>query len=427
MVEWNKSLNEPPSTVCMDPVEYAATFLNDRTSEPLIRMAFGLAYAIIFVLGIGGNSLVILSVYKNKTLQSVRNTFIVSLSCSDIAVCLTSVLITPITTMAKQWLFGDAMCYLFPLFQGMSICISTFTLMAIAVDRYILIIHPTKPPIRLEHAVCMIVGIWLSAASVSVPMAVYSYPYELTSSSSSSVIDFATNQTNGTKYTFCGSFCDEQWPSTNSRQLYGTAVLVLQFLIPLTVIGYSYSAICFKLTHSVAHKSSGVNLQHGAALSERQKAVLRRKQRTNRMLIAMVVIFACCWFFQVAINVLKDYNQSPSFITDQPYAYGLLFHSLAMTSTFWNPILYAGMNEAFREAFLDLLPCLRMICSKEDVSRPSNRHSQKRLLSNAEFEPPTALNSDDFNRRLSPPMITTTTLTVNGYSMGSKNGKAVNV
>lgn len=403
--------------------------LNDRTSDPLIRFAFGLIYGVIFVLGVGGNTLVILSVYKNKSLQSVRNTFIVSLSCSDIAVCLTSVLITPITTMVKSWLFGEAMCYIFPLIQGMSICISTFTLMAVAIDRYILIIHPTKPPIRKEHAVGMIICIWISAASLSIPMAVHSYPFEMTP-----ILANVSEVGDAPRYTPCGYFCGEQWPSTESRQLYGTAVLVLQFLIPLTVIGYSYSAICLKLAHGVTAKTSVGSCAKGTQLSERQKTVLRRKQRTNRMLITMVVIFALCWFLQVLFNVLNDYNKSPEFIKDQTYAFGLLFHSIAMASTFWNPILYAGMNEAYREAFLDLLPCLRSMFQSGDDG-PPKRHSQKRLLSNVDFEGPTALNSDDFNRRLSPPMITTaattTTTTIlqsNGLSVKlSTNGKPVDV
>ncbi len=51
----------------------------------------------------------------------------------------------------------------------MSICISTSTLTSIAIDRYILIIHPTKKPINKHQALIMIGGIWVLAIGIALP------------------------------------------------------------------------------------------------------------------------------------------------------------------------------------------------------------------------------------------------------------------
>lgn len=68
-------------------------------------------------LGVLGNTLVVLSVIRHKSLQSVRNIFIVSLSVTDIVISVVSGSITPITAFTKIWLFGEFLCYLVPLMQ----------------------------------------------------------------------------------------------------------------------------------------------------------------------------------------------------------------------------------------------------------------------------------------------------------------------
>uniref|UniRef100_A0A914YHG1 G-protein coupled receptors family 1 profile domain-containing protein n=1 Tax=Panagrolaimus superbus TaxID=310955 RepID=A0A914YHG1_9BILA len=78
---------------------------------------FAVIYSLIVTLGILGNTLVILSVMRHRSLQSVRNMFIVSLSCSDIVVSIVSGTITPISAFTKVWIFGGALCKLVPLIQ----------------------------------------------------------------------------------------------------------------------------------------------------------------------------------------------------------------------------------------------------------------------------------------------------------------------
>lgn len=74
---------------CDDVVEYFSTRFQDETARPHVRAIFGIFYSLIFAAGLLGNGLVIASVWKYPALQTVRNFFIVSLSCSDVVVCLT--------------------------------------------------------------------------------------------------------------------------------------------------------------------------------------------------------------------------------------------------------------------------------------------------------------------------------------------------
>ncbi len=83
----------------------------------MMGVFFGV-YALIFVLGVVGNLCVVFAVGTRPDLRSIRNLFIVSLSSSDIGVCFTSVLITPISTFYTNWIFGAAFCRILPVLQA---------------------------------------------------------------------------------------------------------------------------------------------------------------------------------------------------------------------------------------------------------------------------------------------------------------------
>ncbi|KRY87388.1 Neuropeptide Y receptor type 1 [Trichinella pseudospiralis] len=359
---------------CVEYSDYVYEIHKDLTREGWIRGIFLICYLVIFIAGITGNVCVIISVARKTSLQSVRNLFIVSLSCSDIVVCLTSLPITPITIIRKNWLFGLPLCYIFPLLQCMSTIISTFTLMAIAIDRFILIIYPTKPPLNRCHATTMIVAIWTLAISISIPMLLHYNLYKI-----------PYHQDGNVTVWYCGYFCDETWPNLEARQAYGSVVLVLQFIIPLIVITFCYASISLRVGKGVALRQGGkMLLANGAgapdALLTRHKVALKRRQRTNRMLISMVAVFVACWFFQVLLNVLRDFNATPFAIASQPYLSSLIVHCIAMSSTLWNPILYAWLNDTFRTAFYEILPFMSVLCC---ISKPNAAAMEGRFRSDS--------------------------------------------
>lgn len=243
-----------------------------------------------------GNLLVIISVYRHRSLQSVRNIFIVSLSCSDIVVSIVSGTITPITGFSKIWLFGASLCKLVPLiqvpkythsctpetkrttlnlFKGASLCFSTFTLTAISIDRFILIIFPTGFSVQKRCAL-LVIGVNIGVAvAISAPMF---FMQKLIS----------YNQ-------FCGRFCSEDWGDNYAgRSFYGTLVLLLQFGVPFIVITFSYSMISLKLSKGMlVSRDGGASPQKVLSVQQREqrRIAFKRRIRTNRMLMAMVIVF----------------------------------------------------------------------------------------------------------------------------------------
>ncbi len=243
------------------------------------------------------------------------------------------------------------MCKLFPLIQCMSICISTLTLTSIAIDRYILICHPTRRPIKRNGAIGIIVIIWEIAGSLGIPMMVHG--------SVTTVLGL------------CETFCQEVWKSRLDQTIYGLSVLILQFVLPFLIMGYCYSKIFLAL---------GARMEPGASGSVRRVSVALKRQRTNKMLIAMCLIFVSCWSLQVLSNLLFDLDSLPQFILNQHFFFSLVTHSVAMTTVFWNPLLYAWLNENFRRAFFELMPFLSKILRSSAENNVESEGEMQLLL-----------------------------------------------
>ena len=75
------------------------------------------------------------------------------------------------------------------------------------------------------------------------------------------------------------------------------------------------------------------------------------------MLIAMVSIFVCCWLPLNVVHIISEYRET---VTEWNYFVLVFFiaHVIAMSSTIYNPFLYAWMNENFKKEFKQVIPCL---------------------------------------------------------------------
>ncbi|KAI6205592.1 Neuropeptide receptor 10 [Aphelenchoides besseyi] len=347
--------NDSSTETCVNIREYLWSQQHDLTSLPSTMAIFFLLYTCIITLGVLGNSLVIASVVRHKSLQSTRNVFIVSLSCSDIVVSLVSSVFTPISAFTKIWIFGKSLCKLVPVIQGTSLCFSTLTLTAISIDRFILIIYPTKRSIQMRHAF-QIIGLNLVIAlSTSLPMFF-----------KQKLVDYAN---------FCGQFCAEDWEADSlGRKNYGTIVFVIQFLVPIVIITFCYGVIVYRLGNGMLIKTKrGSDQTTPVFQSDQRRMAMKRRMRTNKMLVAMVAVFLLCWLPTVLFNGLRDWNSLPEYFVKQEYLVGISTHLISMSSTVWNVFLYAT-NDQFRLAFAEYLH----FCQGKSrlVRNPSSAHRE---------------------------------------------------
>ncbi|KAJ8716311.1 hypothetical protein PYW08_013596 [Mythimna loreyi] len=312
----------------------SADFQNNTTTDPIedkaIQAAFCTAYTIIFVVGIFGNALVCYAVIRNRAMQTVTNLFITNLALSDILLCVFAVPFTPLYTFLGRWVFGGPLCHIMPYAQGCSVYISTLTLTSIAIDRFFVIIYPFKPRMKIQTCICLIVFIWVFSLSVTFPYGYYMALQDV--------------------------YCAEKWPSDQIRKAFGAVTTIMQFVVPFIVMAFCYTCVSIKLNDRLKSRPGSKN-------SKKEDAERERKRRTNRMLIAMVAIFGLSWLPLNLINISSDFY---SLAEDWKYYMVLFFvaHFIAMSSTCYNPFLYAWLNENFRKEFMQILPCLGALVTR---------------------------------------------------------------
>ncbi|XP_030385527.1 neuropeptide Y receptor type 6 [Scaptodrosophila lebanonensis] len=356
-------------------------------NNELVQIFFCVLYATVFVLGVFGNVLVCYVVIRNKAMQTVTNIFITNLALSDILLCVLAVPFTPLYTFMGRWAFGRTLCHLVSYAQGCSIYISTLTLTSIAIDRYFFIIYPFHQRMKLSTCIGIIVGIWVISAFATLPYGMYvkvvtevDNSTEIIGASNETVIIGAAAANTSYESTFIEApdttsaaqaylqvmtgglgvtlppdlaitrtYCEENWPSEQYRKVFGAITTMLQFVVPFVIISICYVLISVKLNARAKAKP-------GSKSSRREEADRDRKKRTNRMLIAMVAVFGLSWLPINMVNIIDDF-----YVKSNEGRFYILFffvaHSIAMSSTCYNPFLYAWLNENFRKEFKHVLPC----------------------------------------------------------------------
>ncbi|XP_030571046.1 prolactin-releasing peptide receptor [Drosophila novamexicana] len=333
-----------------------------------VQIFFYVLYTTVFVLGVFGNVLVCYVVLRNRAMQTVTNIFITNLALSDILLCVLAVPFTPLYTFMGRWAFGRTLCHLVSFAQGCSIYISTLTLTSIAIDRYFVIIYPFHPRMKLSTCIGIIVSIWVIALLATVPYGMYMKMTNEVMDNTTQLV--GANQTSSSRYGNYGlvtpdatsaaqaymqvmtdgvTVCEENWPSEHYRKVFGAITTTLQFVLPFFIISICYVWISVKLNQRARAKP-------GSKSSRREEADRDRKKRTNRMLIAMVAVFGLSWLPINLVNIFDDFDDK----SNEWRLYMLFFfvaHSIAMSSTCYNPFLYAWLNENFRKEFKHVLPC----------------------------------------------------------------------
>ena len=188
-----------------------------------------------------------------------------------------------------------------------------------AVHRCRLITNPYRPKMRMRNAYIWIAAIWFSSLIIVLPL---------------SVVSEANN-----------GICDENWPSINHRKAYTIALCILQFVIPLLIIGVAYARI-------------GIYLRGSAVPQSSLPAVKRRKENIQviKTLAMIVVLFVICVLPGQIAWLLLDFGGQKEFeIAKVIFKFADILDILHACV---NPIVYGLSNKHFRrECIQHLFDC----------------------------------------------------------------------
>ncbi|XP_040045480.1 galanin receptor type 1 [Gasterosteus aculeatus] len=303
------------------------TFTARLPAKPILGMGVDnfislVIFALIFILGVLGNTMVITVLARSKPGQprSTTNIFILNLSVADLSYLLFCVPFQSTIYMLPTWVLGAFICKFIHYFFTVSMLVSVFTLSAMSVDRYVAIVHARKSSlIRVwRHAMLGVVLIWILSLVMAAPVAHYQ-----------SIVEREVNNT----------FCWEVWPD-HHRKIYVMCTFVFGYVLPLILISVCYAKVLKHL-----HKK----LKNVSKKSEQSK------KKTAQTVLVVVVVFCLSWLPHHIVHLWVEFGSFP--LNQASFVFRVVAHCLAYSNSSVNPIIYAFLSENFRKSYKQVFLC----------------------------------------------------------------------
>lgn len=299
-------------------------------------------FAIFFVLGLIGNSLVIWVIACGVRLRTMTDVCLFNLALVDL------LLVCTLPFLAHQardsWVFGDGMCKVVLGIYYIVFYCGIFFICLMSLDRYMAIVHA----VYALRARTRAFGI-MAAAVTWVIGFIASFPDLI----------FLQQQIAPDGSLFCSPDFPKQEGNYSSHHtwiIFGIYKMnVLGLFLPLFIMGFCYFQIIRRLMSSQSSKKPAI-----------------------RLVFLVVAVFFCCWvpynvsaFFK-ALELLGLYTECSS---SKDIRLSLqVTEAIAYSHSCLNPILYVFVGEKFRRQLLRLInrsPC--HLCQVIKLYVPSER------------------------------------------------------
>ncbi|KAG7225829.1 hypothetical protein INR49_014350 [Caranx melampygus] len=303
--------------------------LTNQFVQPSWRIAlWSVAYSTVLAVAVFGNLIVIWIILAHKRMRTVTNYFLLNLAFSDVSMAAFNTLINFIYAAHGEWYFGEIYCRFHNFFPVTAVFASIYSMTAIAIDRYMAIIHPLKPRLSGKATTGVIVCIWSLAVVLAFPLCYFST----------------------TKALPHRTICYVAWPRmADDSFMYHIIVTVLVYLLPLVVMGITYAIVGVTLWGGEIPGDSSDNYQ-GQLRAKRKVVKMMIIVVVVKMMIIVVVTFALCWLPYHVYFIVTGLNKPLSRWKYIQQVY-LSVLWLAMSSTMYNPIIYCCLNSRFRSGF----------------------------------------------------------------------------
>lgn len=275
-----------------------------------------LILSVVFLLGVPGNLFIIWSILYRIKQRSVTTILILNLACADSFIMGLSVLF--IIYLAKQtWVYGDFMCKTIFYLCNTNMYASIFLIMLMSLHRMAVLVLPRRLSARLSRTVVIrvIVFMWMLVMVFAIPSAVFRDVREDVADKRETRLVCAPNHTLAKHVRFQYAF-----------------ETVSGFILPYAVIIVSYVLILQRL----------------------RQTKFRRKVRSEKLILAIVVMFGLFWLPYHIVNMIQVAAEwYPPTSTTREKLNSISKSSRAVTSAFAfisssaNPVLYTFAGKSY--------------------------------------------------------------------------------
>ncbi|CAH1778042.1 unnamed protein product [Owenia fusiformis] len=293
-------------------------------TEMLVHTVLEFFIALVMCLG---NIVVLLAVWHHRSLHTVTNIFIVSLSVSDLCMGLFASPLSIIDNYITPLIYGSHvqnkwLCAFKIFCLAISGGGSLLSLFGIAVDRYIAVMHPMKYHTMMTHTrVGVLLGcMWLICFS-------------------SSVIIFAPDVMMFKPQDLCRT--DEVLNETYANFM---KVIVGIFFILTSSLHIMVSLVAWKHRKRIASEL--------AVFNNNMAVAYRKENRITKTIFLVMVIFVLFWLPWLALYSI-NLEVEPAWFTSLKHATVALY----VANSAVNPWIYAYRSKGMRQAMLNIIKC----------------------------------------------------------------------
>lgn len=343
----------------------ALTFI---TSQGMNGAAMGIivsAYVIFILFGAFGNAIVCFVVARQPAMRRPLNILIANLALSDLILCVITQTFNVIKFCRLQWPFGDVMCKIVPLLAGTNVFVSTMTISAIALNRFIMIVYPMRGRLATVRVAYVTLGaIWLTSVLLASPLLLLNHVKAFEPCRGMTLF----------------KVCVENDVIRGASVAYSIASMLFQYLIPMIIIVATNSVICRKLGNRMQTNSASRQQLRNAAsvcpplvasspaddVTSRAAADQYRQRKTGILLFAVSGVFAACWLPLNVFNLITDVNEPLMLDVNRSKVIFPICHLFVLFSACVNPVLYGWLNTNFRDQFTSMLHGYCFCCKGQD-------------------------------------------------------------
>lgn len=294
---------------------------------------------LILLLGVGGQSLVMLILCRRRRRagpaerRSSTGTDVLLLALSAADLLLLAVLpFHSVAVAAQHWPFGDAACRLVGFLGSACSSASAFTLAALAVSRYLTVVHPAQVYGRLtpRRLAAVAAALWVPACGLAAPQLAFRSVGAWESSGDGPLACFA-------------------FLSRTDQLIYGLVHFLVAFLLPLATIAAAYALIYVSL-----RRAGGRGRGRGWRWTPQAERYQSKVTQTSALL---VVAFTVCWLPSYGLTLAAlaaDHGSGAAGVSPRYGPFSVFARLMATSSTVMNPILYVLMSQKFRQDLLRL-------------------------------------------------------------------------
>ncbi|XP_062935087.1 prokineticin receptor 2 [Cynocephalus volans] len=285
------------------------------------KIVIGVALAgIMLVCGIG-NFVFIAALARYKKLRNLTNLLIANLAISDFLVAIVCCPFEMDYYVVRQlsWEHGHMLCASVNYLRTVSLYVSTNALLAIAIDRYLAIVHPLKPRMNYHTASLLIALVWAVSILIAVPSAYFA---------TETVLFIVRNQEK--------IFCGQIWP-VDQQPYYRSYFLFLfglEFVGPVVAMAVCYARISRELWFKAV---PGVQ-------TEQARRRLRGRRRTVLLLVAVLAAYVLCWAPFYGFALVRDFFPAV-FVKEKHYLTAFyVVQCLAMSNSMINTVCFVTVK-----------------------------------------------------------------------------------